>query len=62
MLIFSALGLMLSSVKLVLKVRGSRMQAAGEGCHENLREQKASGRPNRLQSEPQTIIRLFPGR
>jgi MtN3 and saliva related transmembrane protein len=42
-LIFSALGLMRSPVILVLKVRGSRMQAAGKSCRQDLREQKASG-------------------
>ncbi|WP_201842618.1 SemiSWEET family sugar transporter [Microvirga zambiensis] len=34
-LIFSALGLVLSSVILVLKIRGSRMQHAGEDCRQD---------------------------
>jgi MtN3 and saliva related transmembrane protein len=42
-LIFSALGLVLSSVILLLKVRGSRLQPAGESCRQDGREQKASG-------------------
>jgi MtN3 and saliva related transmembrane protein len=42
-LVFSALGLMLSSVILVLKVRGSRLQPAGESCRQDGLEQKASG-------------------
>jgi MtN3 and saliva related transmembrane protein len=33
-LVFSALGLVLSSVILVLKVRGARSQSAGEPCRE----------------------------
>jgi len=42
-LIFSALGLVLSSVILVLKVRGSRRQSTCESDRQDLREQKASG-------------------
>jgi len=42
-LIFSALGLTRSSIILVLKVRGSRMQPAGENCVRDRREQKPSG-------------------
>jgi MtN3 and saliva related transmembrane protein len=42
-LIFSALGLVLSSVILILKVRGSRIQPAGENCRRDRREQKMSG-------------------
>jgi MtN3 and saliva related transmembrane protein len=42
-LIFSALGLMLSSGILVLKVRGSCLQPAGENCRQHRREQKVSG-------------------
>jgi MtN3 and saliva related transmembrane protein len=34
-LVFSALGLVLSSVILILKVRGSRMQPAGEDCRQD---------------------------
>src|SRR5918998_6238131 len=41
-LIFSALGLVLSSVILTLKVRGSRLQPAGESCRQDPREKKAS--------------------
>ena len=42
-LIFSALGLVLSSVILTLKVRGSRMRPADENRHQDSREQKESG-------------------
>ncbi len=42
-LVFSALGLVLSSVILVLKVRGSRMQATGEPCRQDLSPQQALG-------------------
>jgi MtN3 and saliva related transmembrane protein len=42
-LIFSALGLVLSSVILVLKVRGSRTQPAGENCRQHQPDQKDSG-------------------
>ena len=41
-LVFSALGLILSSVILVLKVRGSRQQPASEDCQQDLQEQKSS--------------------
>ena len=34
-LIFSALGLVLSSVVVVLKVRGARRQSTDEPCHDN---------------------------
>ena len=39
-LIFSALGLMLSSVILVLKVRGSRTQLTGESCRQEQPDRK----------------------
>ncbi|MEE1611908.1 SemiSWEET family sugar transporter [Microvirga sp. CF3016] len=39
-LIFSALGLVLSSVILVLKIRGSRMQLAGESCRQHQPDRK----------------------
>ena len=42
-LIFSALGLVLSSVLLILKVRGSRMRPASKNCPQDQREQNASG-------------------
>jgi len=42
-LVFSALGLMLSSVILVLKVRGSRTQPADESCRQDQPAQKDSG-------------------
>jgi MtN3 and saliva related transmembrane protein len=42
-LIFSALGLVLSSVILFLKIRGPRMQPADENCRQNPQEQNASG-------------------
>jgi MtN3 and saliva related transmembrane protein len=42
-LIFSALGLVLSSVILFLKVRGSRTQPAGENCRQHQPDQKDSG-------------------
>ena len=42
MLIFSALGLMLSSVILVLKVRGSRTQPTSESCRQQQPDQKDS--------------------
>jgi MtN3 and saliva related transmembrane protein len=42
-LIFSALGLVLSSVVLVLKVRGSRTQPISEGCRRDQADQKDSG-------------------
>ena len=42
-LVFSALGLLLSSVILVLKVRGSRTQPAGEDCRQHQPDQRASG-------------------
>src|ERR671920_683796 len=41
-LIFSALGLVLSSVILILKVRGSRLQPGGESCRQDGREREAS--------------------
>ena len=44
-LIFSALGLMLSSVILVLKVRGSRTQAAGEPCRQNAHRAQGAAEP-----------------
>ena len=42
-LVFSALGLMLSSVILVLKARGSRTQLASGSCRRGPQEQNASG-------------------
>jgi MtN3 and saliva related transmembrane protein len=39
-LIFSALGLVLSSVILVLKIRGSRMHLAGENCRQHQPDRK----------------------
>ena len=42
-LIFSALGLVLTSVILVLKVRGSRIQPAGEDCRQHQPDRSASG-------------------
>jgi MtN3 and saliva related transmembrane protein len=42
-LVFSALGLVLSSVILVLKVRGSRMQPVSGDCRHNKPDQKDSG-------------------
>ena len=42
-LIFSALGLVLSSVILFLKVRGSGMQPASGDCRHNRLDQKDSG-------------------
>jgi MtN3 and saliva related transmembrane protein len=42
-LIFSALGLVLSSVILFLKVRGWRLRPAGESCRQDGLEQKVSG-------------------
>jgi len=41
-LIFSTLGLILSSVVLVLKVRGSRQQPTSENGQQDLQEQKLS--------------------
>jgi MtN3 and saliva related transmembrane protein len=41
-LIFSALGLVLSSVILFLKARGSRLQAGDEACHQDTSPQHAS--------------------
>ena len=43
-LIFSALGLVLSSVILVLKVRGSRTQPADENCRQHQPDQKRTRR------------------
>ncbi|MGF9764541.1 PQ-loop domain-containing transporter [Microvirga sp. 0TCS3.31] len=42
-LIFSALGLVLSSVILVLKVRGSHTQITSENCRQHQPDQKNSG-------------------
>jgi MtN3 and saliva related transmembrane protein len=42
-LIFSALGLVLSIVILVLKVRGARTQPTGESCRQDQPDQKDSG-------------------
>lgn len=42
-LVFSALGLLLSSVILVLKVRGSRVQAAGEPCRQDTSPHQTHG-------------------
>jgi len=42
-LVFSALGLVLSSVILVLKVRGSRKLPADEGCRQNQPDRKDPG-------------------
>lgn len=42
-LIFSALGLVLSSVILFLKVRGSRAQPTNEGCRHHQPDQEDSG-------------------
>jgi MtN3 and saliva related transmembrane protein len=42
-LIFSALGLVLSSVILFLKVRGSRLQPADDNSPQDAREQTTSG-------------------
>jgi hypothetical protein len=44
-LIFSALGLVLSSVILVLKVRGSRARRAGEGGQSEQPPRRDSGTP-----------------
>ena len=41
-LVFSALGLMLSSVILVLKVRGSRAQLTGETCRHEQPDRKVT--------------------
>ena len=41
-LIFSALGLVLSSVILVLKIRGSRTQLASENCRQHQRDRKGA--------------------
>jgi MtN3 and saliva related transmembrane protein len=42
-LVFSALGLLLSAVILVLKVRGSRLQADGEPCRQDASPHPAPG-------------------
>jgi MtN3 and saliva related transmembrane protein len=42
-LVFSALGLVLSAIILVLKVRGSRMQAADEPCRQDASPQQTPG-------------------
>ena len=42
-LVFSALGLVLSAVILVLKVRGSRLQEADESCRQNAAPQQVPG-------------------
>jgi MtN3 and saliva related transmembrane protein len=42
-LIFSALGLVLSTVILVLKVRGSRTQPVGDECRGDLAEERNPG-------------------
>ncbi len=47
-LVFSALGFVLSSVILVLKLRGSRMQTMGEPCRQDPSPQQASGAPEPL--------------
>jgi MtN3 and saliva related transmembrane protein len=59
-LIFSFLGLVLSSVILILKVRGSRLQPTNENCSQDPREQKASGSAEPVAGEPQTIMRPAP--
>ena len=45
-LIFSTLGLVLSTVILVLKVRGSRTQPAGDECSRDLVREKNPGSAN----------------
>ena len=49
-LIFSALGLVLSTVILVLKVRGSRTQPAGDECSRDVVGEKNPGSANPVAS------------